>query len=168
LWIKQRISRLVGRLGMWFTAFIAHENNREEALAKAELLTLNDKLFTAFSYARARQVKFDTAYANVLSLTTVLRAAQFAINNHQQFDIAQLPTESRLVSLEDFFLDSTGRYIAPGAAVTSFKKEALSFLNSYYAIGKVDYGIEHFNQRVLSKLLKSTLQTAQTLKDFTQ
>lgn len=166
MWIRRRLDRMLARLGLWLTAKLANEEVREKSLAKAEVFALNERLFVPFDHRAAQTFKFESDYANVLVLTATLRAASFALAHGKQFDVARLSTSSRTLSVEDFFLDEQQRYIAASLAVTHFKREALAFLELYFAIEKVDYGIPNFNHRVLSKLVRSCTATARTLKEF--
>jgi hypothetical protein len=166
LWIKKQTDRQLVRLGLWLISKLTNDGNRAAVLAKAEIHALHEKLLDPFNHRAAQLIKFESEYSNILALTKVLRAASFALEQGKQFDVALLPTPSRSLSVADFFLDEQRRYIAANSAVANFKKEAHTFLDLYFAIEKVDYGIPNFNQRVLSSLLRASLNVAKTLKQF--
>ena len=154
------------KLGIWLTAKIAKPQQRDKALAKAEVFSLRENLFDPFNFRAAQVVKFSSDYANVWELTNVLRAASHALAQGQLFDSKLLVRETRIMSVQSFFIDKSGNHIVAALAVTNFKKEAHAFLDLYFAIEKADYGIPNFNQRVLSQLLRSCLGTTRALKEF--
>lgn len=168
MWINRFVSRLMGRLELWLTARLAPENLRESALAQAEVHTLNEKLFAQFDHRAAQQFSLESDYSDVLELTAILRAATYALEHGEKFNTELLPTQPRIMSLDEFFIDKQHCYINARLAVANFKKESLAFLMRYHAIADPGYGIPNFNQRVLSKLKRSALATARALKEFSR
>lgn len=167
MWIRIYTNRQLARLGLWLTAKLANDAQRDQALAQANVHVLSQTLFDRFfDHRKARQLKFESDYVCVWDLTHLLHLAAHTLATGGRFDVAQLSTASRIVSIDQFFIDRQGRYIDPGQAVAIFKKEALAFLSQYYAIEKVDYGYPAFNRRVLARLLASCKATAQALKEF--
>lgn len=148
------------------TALLAREEVREKVLALAEVHSLAPQLFEPFNYRTAQLFTFESDYVNVLEMNVVLRAAAFTLTKDLKFDTSLMSTASRTLSVADFFLDKQRRHITAALAVVDFKKEALAFLKGYYEIEKADYGIPNFNHRVMSRLVRSTIATARSLKQF--
>ena len=127
---------------------------------------MNEKLFRPFNHRLAQTRKFSSDFVNILALSSVLRTAAKALANNEKFDTALLPPIPRIVSVEEFFIDEQQRYIAADSAVISFKTAALVFVELYFSIEKIDYGVPNFNQRVLAKLLHSCVAATQVLRTF--
>jgi hypothetical protein len=166
LWIRRHLSRHIASAGLWLTAQLASNETKDFALAKTQIVALNENLFKRFDHRRAQLLKLTTEYPNVMAMTSVLKAAAFVLGKGMKFDVALMPPDARSLSVDDFFVDPQGRHIDPLESVSQFKRAALEFVEAYYRIEKVDHGIPNYNQRVLTKLLRSMQTVTQTLKEF--
>lgn len=166
MWIRRYLHRHISRLSVWLISHFALEETKNMALAKASIFALHEPLLIPFNHRAAQQLKFDISYQNVLQLVSILQAACYAMEHNQAFDIKLYPSSMQTTTVEGFFLDEQQRYITPALALAQFKKQATSFIELYYQIEHLPYGVANFNQRVLSRLLKETLQVAQTLKEL--
>lgn len=166
MWIRRLINQYLSALGLYLTAKLAPPEQLEKQLALASAYVLDAKLFEPMNRRLSYSFVFSSSYANILALINVLDKACLALANEQKFDVTLLPPDQREMCMDEFFIDERMRYVVASSAVNLFREQAIAFLDLYYAIDVNAPGIPQFNHRVLSKLVRSTTETARALKAF--
>lgn len=156
----------MARFGIWLTAKLAKDDDRERALANAEVYAIAVKFFIRFNHPRAQLFKFASSYSNIKHLSEAMLHASMQLEKQVRYIPARFVSPAAAISMEAFFIDSLGRYLTPEIAVAEFKDKALGFLKLYYEIEKVDYGTAAFNRRVLRGLVNECINTAGALRKY--
>lgn len=164
--LKRMLNHYKSKIAFWLIGLLAPAGQKQQLLDLAQLQRLESSDFLNADWKRLRDIVFDTDYSDISKLCRLISKARAALEANEKFEVSLLSTETTRISLEQFFTNTQQQYIYPDIAVAVFKQEGLAFLQAYAETPELDYGVENFNRRVLSKLYKSVINTAQALAEY--
>lgn len=162
MWLKRKLLALRSNFIFWY-----YQNfKKNHANVLYHFICLESMCFEKLDISKACLYIIETDFENMMQVLNYLQIADSTLTGNVQINPNDLRRNRHSESIENFFIDSNGKYINVQKSIELFKTMSISFANKLKEIENARIGIAAYNYRILYPLLVAIIELSSSLRKY--